>query len=86
MSTLTVGNRVQVQKGCKTLDITKGMTATVTEIKPLGADYSHQVKVILSYGNRMVALYATHMNRLSDPVIPLLGNVSGNRILVQVKS
>ncbi len=86
---MLVGSKVCVEKGCASLGITKGRLAKVMAIDPLGADYSHQVRVSLQFlvptGNGRTArvFYAVHMNRLADPLPALHGNVSGQRILVR---
>lgn len=48
---LTVGSVVRVEKGCRALGIDKGTSATITEIRELGADYSHSVRVVLTFRN-----------------------------------
>ena len=72
---VTVNTRVRVLKGCKARDINKGTTWQVTEVKPLGAEYSHSVAVLLTrlngFGPKTITLYARHPNRLSDAVLNL---------------
>lgn len=72
-NTITVGCTVRVSKGCKDFGITKGTLLKVTEVRLLGAEYSHQVKVVFKvlsgfgfYGKDSFALCARHINRLSD--------------------
>jgi len=72
--TIIPGCIVYVRKGCKAFGITKGTTLEVTEVRPLGADYSHQVRVSFKvrvgrgfYGQYTFSLNARHINRLSDP-------------------
>jgi hypothetical protein len=64
-TTLAVGARVKIDKGC---------SAKVTEIAPMGAEYSHCVRVVLAMSNgfkagKTFAFYARHPNRLGDIVI-----------------
>jgi hypothetical protein len=73
---LTVGARVRVEKGCRALGIDKGTSATITEIRELGAEYSHSVRVVLTFRNgfqsgKARAMYARHVNRLGDWVVRL---------------
>lgn len=71
---LSVGNKVRVEKGCKARGITKGSTAQIKEITPLGAEYGYMVKVTINFLNsfaagKTFAFYARHINRLSDTFI-----------------
>jgi len=71
---LTVNSKVHVEKGCKARGITKGSTAQIKEITPLGAEYGHMVKVTLYFLNsftvgKTFAFYARHINRLSDTFV-----------------
>lgn len=71
---LVAGTRIKVVKGCRKLEIVKGVFATVKETQLLGADYSHQVRVSFQVMNgfhsgKTFVLYARHENRLSDPVV-----------------
>jgi hypothetical protein len=71
---ITLGMRILIQKGCKARSVAKGVTALVTAVTPLGAEYSHQVRVSLQLVNgmgagRRIAFFARHQNRLSDPVV-----------------
>ncbi len=72
---IAVGSRVQILKGCKARDLNKGTSWQVTEVRPLGADYSHSVAVRLSrlngFGPNTITLYARHPNRLADAVLNL---------------
>jgi hypothetical protein len=73
---LSIGSRVMIDKGCKALDIARGVTAVVTGVEPLGQDYSHSVRVTLKFLNgfrsgKSVVLYAQHVNRLSATTINL---------------
>lgn len=73
---LSVGSKVLIDKGCKALDIARGVTAVVTGVDPLGPDFSHSVRVTIKFLNgfrsgKSVVLYAQHMNRLSSPSINL---------------
>jgi hypothetical protein len=71
---LTAGTRVKIDKGCKARGIDKGTTALVTAITPMGADYSHCVRVTFTMINgfkagKAFSFYVRHMNRLSDTFI-----------------
>lgn len=44
---VTAGDRVIVTKGCAPRGFAKGVTCLVREVKALGADYSHSVRVVL---------------------------------------
>lgn len=73
---LTVGSRVRLEKGCRALDLAKGTTAVIVEVRELGADYAHAVRVSFRFVNgfkagKTVAMFARHVNRLSDPVVRL---------------
>lgn len=76
---ITVGSKVLVTKGNRDMHIPKGYRATVTEIVELGAEYSHNVRVHLTFGRPVgyslkhptITLYAKHKNRLADEVTRL---------------
>lgn len=40
-------------------------------LNTMGAEYGHNVKVVLGFGGRKVVFFARHVNRLSDAVIRL---------------
>jgi hypothetical protein len=87
---IKVGDKLKVVKGSKNLDLPKGVSLRVTEITPMGADYSYSVKVRIQTLNGFGAgsfrtIYARHMNRLSDDVVALSGTMPSDRIqLVRV--
>ena len=73
-SPLVVNGRVVITKGCKARGVTKGATAVVKAVEPLGADYGHSVKITLWFQNSFLAgktfsFFARHPNRLSDPIV-----------------
>ncbi len=73
---IVAGSRVVIVKGCRARSVTKGATAVVKEVTPLGAEYSHTVKVVLWFQNsflsgKTLAFYARHQNRLSDGLVNL---------------
>lgn len=79
MSKIQIGDRVLVEKGCRTLGISKGVTAKVEDVKLLGAEYSHFVRVVLRVTNGLAAgkvfsLNARHENRLADEMVRLRGS------------
>lgn len=92
-NTITEGCTVRVSKGCKTFGITKGTLLKVTEVRPMGAEYGHQVRVafkVLSgsrfYNRDTFALYARHINRLSDPFTRLHNGDPTNNIEVTFRT
>lgn len=71
---LNVNDRIRIEKGCKIRGIDKGTSAQVTAVTPLGAEYSHSVRVALVMLNgfnsgKTFLFYARHMNRLNDPIV-----------------
>ena len=73
---LTAGSKVKVEKGCAERGVAKNVSAEVVSVTLLGAEYGHQVKVVLRFLNgfssgKSIVLYARHENRLSDAVINL---------------
>lgn len=85
---ITSGVRVKILKGCKARELHKGTTWLVTAVEPLGADYSHSVRVSLQrlngFGPDRVALFARHSNRLADPIVSLNDGRPQNRIQVTI--
>lgn len=81
------GSVVSVEKGSTKIGIAAYAILQVESVTPLGADYSHSVKVVLSRLNGTAkprtTLYARHVNRLSDQFVTL-GDGSGvNKIVVK---
>lgn len=73
---LTVGMRVQLVKGCKARGLDKGISARIQSVTELGADYGHEVKVVLQplngfQASKNFAFYARHITRLSDAIVRL---------------
>lgn len=73
---IVTGSTVRIVKGCKALRIDAHTSARVTDVKELGAAYSHSVRVSMRFLNgfragRTVSLYARHINRLSDVAVRL---------------
>jgi hypothetical protein len=71
---ITVGTRVRIEKGCKARGVNKGVSAKISAIEPMGADYGHCVKVALYLLNgfksgKTVVFFARHANRLNDAVV-----------------
>jgi len=84
-SPFAVGMRVRIEKGCAARAVAKNVTAQISEVTPLGADYGHTVKVVLLLLNgpnsgRRVAFYARHINRLGDAVLGMNDGNPGHRI------
>jgi hypothetical protein len=85
---LAVGDRIVIVKGCKPCGLDKGVTARVADVTPLGAEYGHNVKVVLNPLNgfkagRRMAFYARHVNRLSDPIVRMNDGNPSHTIEVQ---
>jgi hypothetical protein len=82
---VTVGSRLLIAKGSTKIGIKKGFVHTVVEVTLLGADYGHQVKVVLQdYKGYRKSLYAAHKNLLLKPSFNL-GNGTGiDKITVSV--
>lgn len=85
---IAVGTKVIITKGCKAREVTKGATAVVKAVEPLGAEYSHSVKVTLWFQNsflsgKTLAFYARHPNRLADAIIGLNDGRPEHRIEVR---
>lgn len=75
---LATGTQVVIVKGCKARDILKGTKVMVRSVTPMGADYSHMVKVLIEVPAtrmglpaRVLAFYARSANRLVDATIGL---------------
>lgn len=87
VSPLTVGTRVRIEKGCAARGVAKNVTAQVTDVTPLGADYSYSVRVSLRLLNgfgagKVVRLFASHPNRLADTVVNMNDGNPTHRIQV----
>ena len=73
---INVDSKIAIVKGCKALDISKGVIARVVSIEPMGAEYSHQVRVTFRFLNgfragKTCVLWARHPNRLADLTVNL---------------
>jgi len=66
---ITAGTNVKIVKGCKARNVAKNTTWHVREVQTMGAEYSHQVRLVLTYGPRVLTFWARHANRLSDPIV-----------------
>lgn len=85
---LTVSTRVIITKGCKSRGVTKGATAVVKAVEPLGAEYAHNVRVTLYFLNsfmsgKTVSFYARHPNRLGDVFVSMNDGRPEHRIEVR---
>lgn len=88
MSALTIGSKVKITKGCNARSVTKGATAVIKAVEPLGAEYGHQVKVSLYFLNsfasgKTMAFYARHPNRLADPEVRLNDGNPSHTVVVR---
>jgi len=63
---IAAGCYVECFKGCSELDIRKGNRLYIRSITPLGAEYSHAVRVVIEFKGRVLSMYARHINRLGD--------------------
>jgi hypothetical protein len=73
---IAIGNKVKVLKGCKALDLPKGISVQVIEVKELGKEYNYNVSVTFKILNgfksgTVKTLQARHPNRLQDAVVRL---------------
>lgn len=82
-TTLTAGTKVTIVKGCKARDLSKGTKAVVTAITPMGAEYSHMVQIVLAMNGRTIALWARHLNRLSEATIAMNDGNPSHRIEIK---
>jgi hypothetical protein len=76
MNSITVGDRIKVEKGCKARNVHVRDTARVEKVEPLGRDYNFNVKVVLKFlsgflSGKNIVLFARHPSRLADDVIRL---------------
>lgn len=86
--------RFVVETGSVALGVAKHNYGTISLVQELGPEYSHQVRVILTFtyplkgsraGQNKIVLYATHKNRLSEPLLALHGMISGQKIVIRRK-
>jgi hypothetical protein len=87
---VTTGTRVLILKGCNARGITKGTTAKVADVRELGADYGHAVKVSLTWSGGVNAgktfgFYVRHKNRLTDAVVQMNDGNPMHKIRLQVR-
>lgn len=66
---ITTGTNVKILKGCNARNVAKGTTWHVREVQVMGAEHSHQARVVLTRGPRVLTFWARHINRLSDPTV-----------------
>jgi hypothetical protein len=75
--------KLEVIKGCSSLEIKKGAIAQVVSVTELGADYSHTVKLVLQFPGRKVVLYARHINRVREKTFNLNNGNPLKKIMVK---
>lgn len=85
---LAVSTRVIIAKGCKARGVTKGATAVVKAVEPMGAEFGHNVRITLYFLNsfmsgKTVSFYARHINRLGDVFVSMNDGRPENRIEVR---
>lgn len=85
---LSVDMRVIVQKGCVARGVVKGVTAKVTKIEPMGAEFGHSAKVALCLMNgfnagKTVVFFVRHVNRLGDVFVSMNDGDPTHRIEVR---
>jgi hypothetical protein len=73
---IVVGSRFKITKGCRSLDLSKGVTCRVERVTELGPEWSNNVSVAFRPLNGFEAgkprmLFACHPNRLADAVVQL---------------
>lgn len=66
---ITTGTNVKIVKGCNARNVTKGTTWHVREVQAMGAEYSHQVRLVLTLGPRVLTFWARHPNRLAAATV-----------------
>jgi len=81
---ITAGTNVKILKGCNARNIRKGTTWHVREVQPMGAEYSHQARVVLTHGSRVLTFWARHPNRLNDATVRL--NDGSPNYTIEVKA
>lgn len=86
---LKIGDRVVVEKGCRARKVDSRTIARVHAIRELGAEYGHNVKVLLnfrtgSHAGTTLAFYARHPNRLGDDLINLNDGQPEHKIQIRV--
>lgn len=64
---INVGDTVEIVKGCRAYNVSKGGVFRVVFVRENGADYSHTVSVGLEHSDGWVTTFqARHKNRLND--------------------
>lgn len=90
MTAITSGSRVAIVKGCQALSLTKGTIAYVESAQPMGAEYSHMVRVVLRISTgakhgKAYVLWARHENRLSDATVNLNTGNPLHKVQIQAR-
>lgn len=85
------GDRILIAKGCAARGVDKGTTARVDDVRELGADYSHSVRVSFTMLNgfksgKSFVFFARHINRLSDVIVSLNDGDPGHTIQIRRKA
>lgn len=79
---LLAGDAIKVVKGNVARNVRAHMRGKVLETSELGFDYSGEVRVVLGFGERRLAFYARHRNRLSDMLVALNDGNPFHRIVI----
>ncbi len=64
-----MNTNIRITKGCKALGIDKGTRAVLVDVKEMGAEYTHFVRITIKFNSRTVALWVRHKNRLGDSTV-----------------
>lgn len=67
----TTNTKAVISKGSRALNLTKGTTVYVRDVQSMGAEYSHNVKIVLEICGKSRVLWARHPNRLKDSTLRL---------------
>ncbi|WNM70167.1 hypothetical protein [Myxococcus phage Mx1] len=80
--TIVTGSRIKVVKGSTYHKLKKGSTGTVEEVKPMGAEYSHMVRLCINFEGRRLILWARFESRLKETQVRLHGGDPTRNIVI----
>jgi hypothetical protein len=88
---LAVGSKIIIEKGCNARGVTKGASATIKAVEPLGAEYGYAVRVTLGFLNtflsgKTISFYVRHENRLKDAFVNMNDGRPEHKITVRRRS
>ena len=85
-TTDTTPTILRVVRGNRRIGAAKHQRLPVVEVRAMGADYSHQCRVVVRLrSGRVKTLWAQHVNRLGDAELNLGDGTGTNRIRVRVE-